>query len=299
MDILEVIRTQYAGMSRAQKKIADYILNRPEDACFASLKELTEAVGVTEVTMVNFARRLGVDGFSGLKRELQGHIRRRLSPNQKIARAVETVRRRKDDLYSAFLENELADVSSTYAGVPEQHLHRTAALIRGARRVYLLGYDISVPVVHFLRLRLHYLGFNAVQLDLADKGQLLLSLSQADASDAVILASFPAHAPEMERIGEYLHGRGVPFAAIVDQPSAPVALYAELTLACVTDDPLFYNTITAAVSLVNVLCACIAMENEEHLRATRRGVEDAFGAIFQGELPASSHPSDRPGPAKE
>lgn len=280
MDILEVIRAQYASLSRAQKKIADYILNRPEDACFASLKELTEAVGVTEVTMMNFARHIGIDGFSGLKRELQDHIRQRLSPNQKIARAVETVRRRKNSLYSEFLENELAGVSSTYAGVPEEQLHHAAALVRRVRRIYLLGYDVSMPVVHFLRLRLHYLGFNAVQLDLADKGQLLLSLSQADESSAVILVSFPSHAPEMERIGEYLHGRKVPFVAIVDQPSAPAARHAELTLSCTTADPLFYNTITAAVSLVNVLCACVAMENGDYLRETRRGVEDAFKTIF-------------------
>lgn len=122
MDVLEVIRTQYACLSRAQKKIADYILERPEDACFASLKELTEAVGETEVTMMNFARRIGIDGFSGLKRELQDYIRQRLSPNQKIARAVETVRRRKNSLYSEFLENELAAISSTYAGVSEEQL---------------------------------------------------------------------------------------------------------------------------------------------------------------------------------
>lgn len=280
MDILENIRTQYPMLSRAQKKIADYILNHPEDACFASLKELTEAVGVTEVTMMNFARHMGVDGFSGLKRELQGHIRQRLSPNQKIARAVEKVRRQKSSLYSTFLENELASVSSTYAGIPEQQLHRATDLIRQARHIYLLGYDISMPVVSFLRLRLHYLGFNAIQLDLADKGQLLLALSQADSSDMVILVSFPAHAPEMVRIGEYLFNRKVPYTAIVDQPSARAANHAELTLACATDDPLFYNTITAAVSLVNVLCACIAAENEEHLHQARLGVENAFGAIF-------------------
>lgn len=280
VDILEVIRTQYTSLSRAQKKIADYILNQPEDACFASLKELTETVGVTEVTMMNFARRIGVDGFSGLKRELQNHIRQRLSPNQKIARAVETVRRRKNRLYSVFLENELTGVSSTYAGIPEEQLYYAASLVCRAQRIYLLGYDVSMPVVHFLRLRLHYLGFNAVQLDLADRGQLLLSLAQENVSDLVILVSFPNHTVEMERIGEYLYGRNMPFIAIVDQASAPVARHAELTLACATADPLFYNTITAAVSLVNVLCACIATENEDYLRKMRHDVEDAFGVIF-------------------
>ena len=46
-DILSVIRTNYPRLSRAQRRIADFILRQPEDACFASLKELTEAVGTT------------------------------------------------------------------------------------------------------------------------------------------------------------------------------------------------------------------------------------------------------------
>lgn len=95
-DILSVIRTNYPRLSRAQRRIADFILRQPEDACFASLKELTEAVGTTEVTVMNFTRRLGIDGFTGLKRELQAYIRMRLSPNEKITYAMENVRSRSE-----------------------------------------------------------------------------------------------------------------------------------------------------------------------------------------------------------
>lgn len=84
--------------------------------CFASLKELTEAVGTTEVTVMNFTRRLGIDGFTGLKRELQAYIRMRLSPNEKITYAMENVRSRSEGgIYHDFCENELAALSSTYA----------------------------------------------------------------------------------------------------------------------------------------------------------------------------------------
>ena len=293
MDILEVIRSKYPQLSRTQKRIADYILEQPEEACFASLKELTEAVDATEVTVMNFTRRLGIDGFAGLKRELQDYIRIRLSPNEKISRAVNDLRvRRKSGIFSALLENELQAISSTYASLSEEALREAAAMLRQARRIFLLGHDVSLPAVQFLRLRLHYLGFHAIQLELADRGQLLLSLSQAGLEDLFVAISFPSHAPELARVGEYLRQKGVPLLAITDQPAAPVAACADRALTCATGDLLFYNTLTPPVSLINLLCSFLALEAGEGLQQTRRGVEEAFEAVFadDGAPPAEREP---------
>lgn len=108
--------------------------------CFASLKELTEAVGTTEVTVMNFTRRLGIDGFTGLKRELQAYIRMRLSPNEKITYAMENVRSRSEGgIYHDFCENELAALSSTYAAVPEEGLLRRQPCSKALGRSFFLA----------------------------------------------------------------------------------------------------------------------------------------------------------------
>ncbi len=287
-DILSVIRSSYAHLSRAQKRIADFILRQPEDACFASLKELTEAVGTTEVTVMNFTRRLGIDGFTGLKRELQAYIRMRLSPNEKITYAMENVRARSDDgVYHDFCENEMAALSSTYAAMPEEELHRAADVLKNARQIFLLGYDVSLPVVQFLLLRLHYLGYNAVQLNLSDRSQLLLSLIQATPQDVFVAISFPNHAPEMARVGQYLHQKQIPLITITDQLTAPITIYATQSLTCATGDLLFFNTITAPISLVNVLCAFLAMDTEAHLHETHLAVEQAYLDVFAAGMPVS------------
>ena len=286
-DILSVIRNAYPRLSRAQKRIADFILRQPEDACFASLKELTEAVGTTEVTVMNFTRRLGIDGFTGLKRELQAYIRMRLSPNEKITHAMENVRSRSEGgVYHDFCENELATLSSTYATVPEEALHQAAAMLKNARQIFLLGYDVSLPVVQFLLLRLHYLGYNAVQLNLSDRSQLLLSLTQATPQDVFVAISFPNHAPEMAGVGHYLHQKQIPLITITDQLTAPITIYATQSLTCATGDLLFFNTITAPISLVNVLCAFLAMDTEAHLHETHLAVEQAYLDVFSAVVPA-------------
>ena len=176
--------------------------------------------------------------------------------------------------------------------VPLTALREAAAMLRQARRIFLLGHDVSLPAVQFLRLRLHYLGFHAIQLELADRGQLLLSLSQAGPEDLFVAISFPSHAPELARVGEYLRQQGVPLLAITDQPAAPVAACADRALTCATGDLLFYNTLTPPVSLINLLCSFLALEAGEGLQQTRRGVEEAFEAVFadDGAPPAEREP---------
>ena len=84
----------------------------------------------------------------------------------------------------------------------------------------------------------------------------------------------------------------MPLLAITDQPAAPVAACADRALTCATGDLLFYNTLTPPVSLINLLCSFLALEAGEGLQQTRRGVEEAFEAVFadDGAPPAEREP---------
>ena len=79
MDILEAVTERYETLSPAQKRIADYIFKYPDEVCFYSLKEMSEALGVTEVTILRFAKRIGLSSFVELKRQLREHLQVRLS----------------------------------------------------------------------------------------------------------------------------------------------------------------------------------------------------------------------------
>ena len=57
MDFLDEIKDKYEELSPVQKRIADYIFTYPEEICFQSLKEVAEALGVTEVTVLGFTKK--------------------------------------------------------------------------------------------------------------------------------------------------------------------------------------------------------------------------------------------------
>ncbi|NLA99253.1 MAG: MurR/RpiR family transcriptional regulator, partial [Spirochaetales bacterium] len=57
------IRTKYATLSAKEKKIADFILEHPKESVNPSIEELAERIGISESTMVRFARKLGYTGY--------------------------------------------------------------------------------------------------------------------------------------------------------------------------------------------------------------------------------------------
>ena len=59
MGILEEVNASYEKLSPVQKRIADFIFKYPDQVCFYSLKELSETLGVTEVTILGSRRRSG------------------------------------------------------------------------------------------------------------------------------------------------------------------------------------------------------------------------------------------------
>ena len=71
MGILEEVNASYEKLSPVQKRIADFIFKYPDQVCFYSLKELSETLGVTEVTILRFTKKIGAQSFVEMKNRLR------------------------------------------------------------------------------------------------------------------------------------------------------------------------------------------------------------------------------------
>ena len=61
------IKIHYDSFSKAEKKIADFLMENPAQILPLYITELAEKTGTSEATAVRFARRLGFDGYQQLK----------------------------------------------------------------------------------------------------------------------------------------------------------------------------------------------------------------------------------------
>jgi RpiR family transcriptional regulator, carbohydrate utilization regulator len=66
-NLLDGIRHKLEALSPAERKVADVVMARPEDAIYMSLADLARESTVSEPTVVRFSRAIGCDGFTSFK----------------------------------------------------------------------------------------------------------------------------------------------------------------------------------------------------------------------------------------
>lgn len=137
MEVRERIRDLGASLTRAERRVAEVVLSRPEVVAFGTVAELAAAAQAGAATVVRLAAKLGFDGFTQLQAAVQTDMARRLRPAaERIRQAVP------DDVVGRVSHIELDNVQVTLASVDRTLLSRTIeALCRPDAAVYVLSGD--------------------------------------------------------------------------------------------------------------------------------------------------------------
>lgn len=278
MDVIAAIKAKYDALSRTQKRIADYVLENTDEVCFLSLKVFSQRVNATEVTVANFTHRIGLEGFLDLKNKLQSYLRHRLSPNDKLKRAFDLSDGEKVQPRDC-VENDIQNLRYTFGALSDEAILQALNMLENADVIYVVGYDSTMPVAQFMVLRLRYLGLKVQMLDFLDMPHLTLEASRKEQKALFILISFPVHLPRMKALSALLHQAGQALLAIVSDSTCEVAQNATLALCCETSDVVFYNSITSAISLVNLICTLYASRHREQLLRLRDAVQGTYGQM--------------------
>ncbi len=70
MTILSQIESTLPNLSKAESKVAAYILEHPKQTMSRHIGELSKEIGVSEPTVIRFCRTLGLDGYKSFKLSL-------------------------------------------------------------------------------------------------------------------------------------------------------------------------------------------------------------------------------------
>lgn len=64
MDLIDRINANYNNLSRVHKRIVDYITDNPDRACFQSLKDFSDSVSASPVTVLRCLDKLGINDLN-------------------------------------------------------------------------------------------------------------------------------------------------------------------------------------------------------------------------------------------
>ena len=170
MGILEEVNASYEKLSPVQKRIADFIFKYPDQVCFYSLKELSETLGVTEVTILRFTKKIGAQSFVEMKSRLREHLQTRLVHGDGLNRIADHVGgirfgdHDKEEMFQEFVANEKNVIAKTFEQVSLKDILSAVAIIRQSRKIYVVGSELVTGLCAYTTRRLLTLGLETLDL---------------------------------------------------------------------------------------------------------------------------------------
>jgi DNA-binding MurR/RpiR family transcriptional regulator len=127
------IKNKYGSLSVKERKIADFILEHPLDSVNPSIEELADSIGISESTMVRFAKKLGYSGYQRFRIALA----RETIPSK--SQVFETEVKDNEDVIDTVFSNAQKTFEATYRNIDRGALKKAATLITSCRKLYLGG----------------------------------------------------------------------------------------------------------------------------------------------------------------
>jgi len=270
---IERIRAAYDLISKTQRRIANLLLEKSDKACFMSLNEISAEAKVTPVTVMKFVKRLGYASFSDFKKEYQSYFQGMIAPRSVVRNHVPDIRTMANGGARQIMENELRLLQASYDMLSEDRLLEAVNYIKNARKIYLVARGLSVPIAELLQTRLTFLSLESEILKLDNIILLPRTLVRAGQEDVFIVFTFPNYTPSIGDIAQCARLRGSKIITITDKTTSPPACYSDLILLCHIEITVFYNSMTAPLSIVNILAELLALEMKESLEAYKESYQ--------------------------
>lgn len=262
------MRMAHGGMAKGARRIADYILAQPEGIVRMSITELADAVGVSEGSIVNFCRGIGLSGFQHLKLSLAREI---VEPVQFIHEDVG----RDDDMdmiCRKVFHSGIQALRDSLSVLDPQSLARAVDAIRTAKRVEIYGIGSSAPMAEDTHYRMLRIGLDARVV--TDSHVQAISASRCDPDVAVLTISHSGATHETVAATRLAKEAGARTIVITNFARSPIQAHADVVLFTMARETRFrteaMTSRIAQLCVVDALIAALALGDYDHAIDTLR-----------------------------
>ena len=272
-DVLHTIQSNMSGLSKGQKRIAEYILSDYDKAAFMTASKLGRLVDVSESTVVRFASALGYDGYPAMQKALQEMVRSRLTSIQRIEASDVFFG---SDVVASVLQTDMDKIRVAIEEVDRAAFGAVVDKLVSARHIYILGVRSSSFLAGYLNFYLHLIFENVTLVTSNSAGEILESMLRIGPGDALVGISFPRYSQSTVKGVQFAHDRGAEVIAITDSAMSPLYPLASSVLLARSDMISFVDSLVAPFSLLNALIVAAGHRKNADIAQTFNRLENIW-----------------------
>ncbi len=264
-DFNQIISEKYGQFTKGEKQIANYLRKNQDESAFISVGELSKRLGLSEATLVRFARKLGFDSFPAMREVLQENFRRRVSHSTRLRNRLDYLREA-GDIFEKVTISEIDYLTEALQSVDRSSLHRAVDRMIASERIYVFGTGPSISLVHLLNLRLTRFGKQVIPLTTAGREILEPLLLMSD-RDLLFTIGFFDINPALQIILDYAREVNCPAILLTDTLGSIVGEKVEIVLSAKRGPVSAFHSLVVPMTIINTLLLEIATKHQETVTA--------------------------------
>ena len=256
-EVYQKIAEKMPNMSKAQEKIAKYILSNPNRTPFLTVEKLAKFSGVSIATITRFVTFLGYKGYPDFLRDTQESIQEQVTNYERIKLNAEIKEECEKNIYEVF-ENDLNNIKSTMEDMNLYEIKIAVNEIINSKRIYIVARRSAYSLGVLLKYYLDFVFNNVYIIENTEDIP-----KYVDKYDLVIGINFEKYSRSAVEVFSYLKSKGSRTIAITDSMLSPIVPYADVSLTVISKGITSLDSFAAPISLINALVVSVKEQKND------------------------------------
>jgi DNA-binding MurR/RpiR family transcriptional regulator len=265
VDFSQVISDNYQRLTKSEKRIANYLRKNQEESAFLAAGEIADRLGLSEATLVRFARTLGFSSYPAMRTVLQEAFRHRVTHSARLRGRLEDLRQG-GDIFERLVVSEIDYLTQALETVDRQSLQKAVELLQASQRIFVFGTGPSVSLVELMDIRLSRFGRQVIPLTTAGR-EILEPLMLMNDRDLLFTICFFDVSPTLQLVLDYAQEVSCPVIMLTDTLGSIIGEKADVVLAARRGPMAEFHSLVVPMTIINTLLLAIANKDRELVMA--------------------------------
>lgn len=271
-NIILQIQSTYNQFTKAEKRVADYVLKNKQEVLYMSITDLADSCEVGDTSVYRFCRTLRLQGYQEFKMKLLLSQ----SETEHVQNAIGFMQD-DDSIARKVMESNIGAIRESYMLIDKKNLNKIVKMIEGARRVYFFGIGDSLLVAEEARNK--FLRITEKVACISDPHMQSMAAAMTTEQDLIIIISYSGATKDNIHVAKEARRAGAKIACITHFKKSPLTAYSDAILLCGAEEsPLEGGSMSARIGqlyLIDLLYQEYYTKNYEISRENRRKTSSA------------------------
>ena len=245
-DFLIKVKAAYNQFTKAEKKVADYVMQNPKEVLFMSITDLADACKVGDTSVFRFCKTMELKGYQEFKMMLSLSLREDESRDQDFNGDINL-----DDSFSELarkvLNTNMNALTETYSLLDEETFVRAIDALHQARNIYFFG--VGASLLTALKAMNKFLRIEPKVHCVQDSHMQAMVASTMTTEDAAVIFSYSGATKDTIHVAETARNAGATIICLTRFVKSPLTSYSDITLLSgATEGPLQGGSTSAEIS---------------------------------------------------